>query len=215
MLAFPQCFSNRRRAKFALLGALLLLLTACVTAPTKTDNICFIFKEKKRWYKPASAAAKRWDSPIPVMMAIMYHESRFQHNVKPPRKKYLGFIPGPRPSNATGYSQALKSTWRDYQKDTRRRRADRTRFSDAIDFVGWYNNQSRQKSSIASNDAYHLYLAYHEGHGGFNQRSFDAKDKGWLKRVAVKVSGRAKTYSAQLAQCEQSLRKKRWFFGLF
>lgn len=213
MLALLQRFSSIRRAAFCLLFAMPFLLTACATAPAKTDNICAIFKEKKRWYKPASSAAKRWNSQVPVMMAIMHQESRFRHNVRPPRKKYLGFIPGPRPSNAMGYSQALKSTWRAYQKDTGRRRADRTRFSDAIDFVGWYNSQSRQKSSIASDDAYNLYLAYHEGHGGFNRRTYN--NKKWLTGVAAKVAGRAKTYSVQLAQCEKSLQKKRWFFGLF
>lgn len=204
-----------RRTALFLLCALPLLLSACTSAPARTDNICAIFKEKKRWYKPASAAAKRWNASVPVMMAIMHQESRFRHNVKPPRKRYLGFIPGPRPSNAAGYSQALKSTWRAYQEDTRDRGADRRRFSDAIDFVGWYNNQSRKRSAIASNDAYHLYLAYHEGHGGFNRRTYNNSNKEWLRGVAAKVSGRAKVYSAQLAQCEKSLQKRRWFFGLF
>jgi hypothetical protein len=45
----------------------------------------------------------------------------------------------------------------------------------AIDFIGWYNRQSYQRSNIALNDSYHLYLAYHEGHGGFNRRSFKGK----------------------------------------
>ncbi len=204
-----------RRSAVWLLCALSILLSACTTAPTKTDNICAIFKEKKRWYKPASAAAKRWNSSVPVMMAIMHQESRFRHNVKPPRKRYLGFIPGPRPSNAAGYSQALRSTWRAYQEDTRSRGADRTRFSDAIDFVGWYNNQSRKRSAIAGTDTYNLYLAYHEGHGGFNRRTYTSSSKAWLRGVAAKVSGQAKVYSVQLAKCEKSLKKRRWFFGLF
>ena len=43
--------------------------------------------------------------------------------------------------------------------------ADRDDFNDAIDFIGWYNDQSSRRSKISKSDAYNLYLAYHEGQG--------------------------------------------------
>ena len=64
------------------------------------------FEEKDDWYDDAADARDEWGSPIPVMMAIMHQESRFQADAKPPRKKLLGFIPGSRLSSAYGYSQA-------------------------------------------------------------------------------------------------------------
>jgi hypothetical protein len=190
------------------------LLPACATAPpANVDNACSIFLEKKGWYTDAVKARDDWQSPIPVMLAIMHQESRFEAKAKPPRKRLLGFIPGPRPSNAFGYSQALSSTWQDYQRSTGRYRASRKDFADAIHFIGWYNNQSLHRSGIPRDDAYRLYLAYHEGHGGYNRGTY--RNKGWLQGVAGKVRTRASQYQSQLASCESSLPRRRGLFGLF
>jgi hypothetical protein len=191
-----------------------LLLAGCVTSPPRdADNICSIFFEKDDWYDDAADARKEWGSPISVMMAIMYQESRFQAKAKPPRRKILGFIPGPRPSDAYGYSQAKKSTWKEYQRSAGRYGADRDDFADAIDFIGWYNHQSNRRSGISLTDPYRLYLAYHEGHGGYNRGSY--KSKRWLQDVARKVERRAGTYRAQLLACEEELKDRGWFFGWF
>ncbi len=194
---------------------LLLLLTGgCATStPRNVDNICAIFREKDDWYEAAAESQAEWGSPIPVMMAIMHQESRFVARAKPPRKKIFGFIPGPRPSDSFGYSQALGSTWKSYKRDAGRYWADRDDFADAIDFIGWYNNQSRRRSGIALNDAYHLYLAYHEGHGGYNRGSY--RSKGWLLSVSRKVQDRSARYAGQLAACEDELQDDGWFFGWF
>ncbi len=192
--------------------AALALLTACASPPRQPDNLCEIFREKDDWYDDAKEAAERWQSPIPVMMAIMHQESRFQHDAKPPRKYFLGFIPAGRLSDAYGYAQAKDATWDWYRDKSGNGWADRDDFDDAIDFIGWYNSVSRQQCRIAPDDPYHLYLAYHEGHGGFNRRTF--RDKAWLKRVAHKVSARSQRYAAQLQSCQKEL-ERGWFFGLF
>ncbi|MEH6591511.1 MAG: transglycosylase SLT domain-containing protein [Halioglobus sp.] len=194
--------------------AVLFFVSACTTSPPKNlDNICSIFDEKSGWYDAAADARDEWGSPIPVMMAIMHQESKFNAKAKPPRKKIFGFIPGPRPSDAYGYSQALGSTWDGYKRSAGRYFADRDDFDDAIDFVGWYNNQSKRRSGIASNDAYRLYLAYHEGHGGYNRATY--RKKQWLIDVARKVDRKAGSYSSQLKSCEKELQSGGWFFGLF
>ncbi len=197
-----------------LAAALLLAAAGCATSPPgDPQNICSIFYEKDDWYDDAADAQEQWGSPIPVMMAIMYQESRFVAKAKPPRKKIFGFIPGPRPSDAYGYSQAKKSTWKEYRKSAGRYGADRDDFADAIDFIGWYNYQSHKRSGISRSDTYRLYLAYHEGHGGYNRRSY--KNKQWLTKVARKVQRRAGAYSSQLAGCEEKLKDRGWFFGWF
>lgn len=189
------------------------LLVGCTTSqPKDINDICAIFKEKDDWYDDAADARDEWGSPIPVMMAMMHQESRFKAKAKPPRKKILGFIPGPRPSSAYGYSQALKSTWKSYKRSAGNYGADRDDFEDAIDFIGWYNYQSHKRSGISRKDTYRLYLAYHEGHGGYNRRSY--KKKKWLMNVARKVERKANTYQKQLAGCEEDL-KRGWFFGWF
>ncbi|MFC6977823.1 transglycosylase SLT domain-containing protein [Microbulbifer taiwanensis] len=175
--------------------------------------MCSIFREKKGWYGDAKDAEEKWGSSVATMMAILHQESRFVHDARPPRTKILGFIPGPRPSDAYGYPQALGTTWRGYQRSTFNYSADRDDFSDAIDFVGWYNNSSARQCRIKPHDTYHLYLAYHEGQGGFNRRTF--RNKSWLKKVSHKVSARAQSYQRQLNSCEASLKRRKKFLGLF
>lgn len=194
--------------------SLLLLLAGCTTSPPKdVNNVCAIFEEKSGWYDDAADSREEWGSPISTMMAIMHQESRFKAKAKPPRKKIFGFIPGPRPSDAYGYSQALGSTWDGYKRSAGRYGADRDDFGDAIDFIGWYNAQSKRRSGIASNDTYSLYLAYHEGHGGYNRGTYRSKQ--WLVKVARKVDQRAISYRQQLLRCEESLKDDGWFFGIF
>lgn len=192
----------------------LLSVSACTTSPPRdSDNICAIFQEKDDWYEDAADAKDEWGSPIPVMMAIIYQESRFQADAQPPRRMLLGFVPWLRPSSAYGYSQAKTTTWAEYKDDAGRFGADRDDFADAIDFVGWYNYQSQKRSGLSLQNTYGLYLAYHEGHGGYNRATY--LQKPWLLDVARKVESRANTYQLQLAGCEEKLKSGGGFFDWF
>ena len=194
------------------LGLILLfsLLSACVTSPPEqVDNVCDIFREKSGWYADAKESRARWGVPISVSMAFMHQESRFVATAKPPRKKLWGFIPGPRPSDSYGYSQAKNSTWEWYQRSTGNYGADRDDFGDAIDFIGWYNNVSNEQLGIDKQDAFRLYLAYHEGHGGYRKQSYRSKE--WLVDVARKVDRQANRYNSQLQDCSQELEPRGWF----
>ena len=186
-----------------------LILTGCVTSPpSDIDDICAIFSEKRGWYEEAKSSRARWEVPISINMAIIYQESSFVATAKPPRKKIFGFIPGPRPSNSYGYSQALEETWTRYQRESGNYGADRDDFGDAVDFVGWYNDQSNKQNGIAKDDAYRLYLAYHEGHGGYAAQSY--RTKAWLTGAARQVEKRAQVYNQQLRTCVNDLESKGW-----
>jgi len=201
---------NNSMLKIILCTFISFLLISCASTPPKhQNNICHIFDEKNGWYKDAKKASKRWNSPIAINMAFIYQESRFVPKAKPPRKKILWIIPGPRVSSSYGYSQAKTPTWDWYRKETRRGGADRDDFDDAIDFVAWYNSVSQKRTKIAKNDAYNLYLAYHEGHGGFKRKSYNKK--AWLKKVARKVDAQAKRYQQQLNKCEDRLGSSWWW----
>ena len=189
-----------------------VLLAGCATKPPENvADICAIFEEKGGWYKAAKKSEKRWGTPIHVQMSIMKQESTFKFNAKPPRQKLLGFIPWTRPSDAYGYAQALDSTWKAYQKSTGRRFAERDDFDDAIDFVGWYTNNSQKSVGISKWDPYNQYLAYHEGAGGWKRGTY--KRKGWLKDAAKRVDYRAREWGAQLKRCEKDLDSGWWPFN--
>lgn len=199
--------------KFIIILNLLLcaLISGCVsTPPKKQDNLCDIFDEKRGWYKHAKKASKKWNIPIASNMAIMHQESRFVSKARPPRKKFLWIFPGARASSAYGYSQAKTTTWKWYIKESGNRGADRDKFKDAIDFIGWYNNTTTKRNKVSRYNTYGLYLAYHEGHGGYNRKTFNKKK--WLIGVAKKVDARSKRYAAQLKKCEGRMQSSWWPF---
>lgn len=202
----------RQKRVFNLVLVLLVLgLAGCSTfVPQNPDNICSIFRAQPSWHTAALKAQTKWGAPLHVPMAIMYQESSFQADARPPKKYILGIIPWGRVSTAYGYSQALDQTWDQYKTETGRRFVSRTSFADSIDFIGWYMSKTRQINGIPMNDAYSHYLAYHEGWTGYRNRSYAAKS--WLPPVARKVQARAQTYASQYASCSHSLSRSGWLF---
>jgi hypothetical protein len=195
-----------RLGLWASIAALLAfgVIGGCANRPPKNvQDICGIFEERPSWYKAALKSEKRWGTPVHVQMAIMHQESKFQFDAKPPRKKILGFIPGPRKSDAYGFAQVKDDTWKWYIEKSGNRGADRDKFKDAIDFVGWYTNYSQRTLGISKWDPYNQYLAYHEGHGGWQRKTYSGK--AWLVDVARKVDRNAKEWGAQLRRCENDL----------
>ncbi len=198
----------------AVLAVIVLILASCATTPPENrENVCAIFKEKRGWYHAAMQSFEKWGVPVHVQMAIIHQESRFEPKARPPRNKFLGFIPTTRPSSAYGYAQAMDATWEWYQDKTGNHGADRDDFADAVDFIGWYGRTSHRRLGISKWDAYNQYLAYHEGHGGYKRKSY-AKKK-WLLGAARKVERNAARYSRQLATCKKELERRRYWFWPF
>ena len=177
-----------------------LFLASCVTDRSfNTSNICDIFKTNPKWKSYTESTKEKWGVPVSLQLSFIKHESSFQRTARPPRKKVLGFIPGLRASSAYGYSQALDGTWEEYKKATGNSKADRKNFEDASDFIGWYIEGSYRLLKLDKSDMYNHYLAYHEGRGGYQKKSFNKKK--WLLEVAKKVERQAKEYSSQIKKC--------------
>lgn len=189
-----------------------LFLTACTaTTPKNTHNICDIFREKNNWYAEAKDASEKWGVPIHVSMAIMHQESHFVADAKPPRPWLLGIIPWFRNSSAYGYAQAQDGTWQEYLNNKESHwSADRDDFADACDFIGWYCSISHNKLGISKWDTQKLYLAYHDGHGGYHRKTYLKKP--WLISTAKKVSRKSQQFNTQLSGCKDELESTSWFF---
>jgi len=201
-----------KRYKFCYIAFFILIfvLQSCATKPPENpDNICLIFQEKRSWYKAAIRSEKRWKIPPYVLISFVHQESSFKSDARPEREKILGVIPWFRPSTAVGYSQALTKTWDDYKDETGNTRANRKNFSDSADFIGWYASKGYYQG-FEKTDARSLYLAYHEGYGGFEKKSY--RKKQWLIKVADRVQSRSTKYQKQYWGCAKELKKKKFIF---
>jgi hypothetical protein len=190
-------------ARLPLICLILAVLTACSSSPSNITDGCDIFRDKSGWYRATLKVHEKWQVPVHVQLAIIYQESKFVDDARPPKGRLLWVIPWGRASSAYGYSQAKDTTWDWYIQKSGNRGADRDDFSDAVDFIGWYVNMSHKMLGISRSDTYNQYLAYHEGQGGYKRKTWEKKP--WLIKVARKVEKRAKSYQFQLAQCEDDL----------
>ena len=178
----------------------LIILSGCVTDRNfNQSNLCDIFQTNPQWKSYAEKTKDKWGVPVSLQLSFIKQESSFNRTARPPRQKVLGMIPGLRPSSAYGYSQALDGTWEEYKQSTGNYNADRKNFADASDFIGWYVDGSYRLLKIEKTDVYNHYLAYHEGKGGFQKKSYNKKK--WLLEVAKKVENQAKEYSDQIKKC--------------
>lgn len=189
------------RKKLRTIALCCLLLSGCasVPPPDNVNNICRIFNQYPYWREATARTERRWNVPIAVQMAIMYQESSFVSDAKPPRQHLLGFIPWTRPTSAYGYCQAVDHTWNLYKSVTSNYAANRYDFEDASEFIGWYAMRAKVRAGISPTNAFQLYLAYHEGITNYMNKTYMYKP--WLIRVAKKVQWRANLYRTQLARC--------------
>ncbi len=193
----------------ALVVAFALIAAGCATpTPRRQGDICQVFEQYPDWYDHARASASQWGTPVHVLMAFVHHESSYRSHAKPPRRWFL-FIPLGRPSSAKGYAQAQNPVWGEYLAERGGLFRNRTDMEDALDFIGWYNHKTWRGLGISRSDARRLYLAYHEGRGGYRRGTW--KKKPGVQRTAERVAATARRYKSQLARCESRFRCDSWY----
>ncbi len=185
-----------------------LVVSCAAPPPAQQDNLCSIFDQYPQWYDAAKESSDKWGTPPHILMAFVRQESSFRHDAKPPRDWFL-FIPLGRKSSAVGYAQAKSQTWEEYEDETGGFFKSRSDMEDALDFIGWYNDKTNKALGISKWDPKRLYLAYHEGRGGYSRGSYKAKP--WLLRIANNVDWQAKEYGAQLRACEDRFKCRHWY----
>ncbi|MDX8347824.1 lytic transglycosylase [Cognatiyoonia sp. IB215446] len=185
--------------------ACVLILGSCgssqrdFSAPRDLDNACSIVVERPDYLRAFRQVERRYGVPVPSLMAIIYQESKFIGDIRPPHRYALGVIPVGRQSSALGYSQALDGTWEEYLDARGSRRASREDIYDATDFMGWYMTLTVEETGVPITDTRNQYLAYHDGRTGFKRGTW--RSKSWLIRIAGEVEARATMYDTQLRSC--------------
>jgi len=184
-------------------------MTGCTSGPPKRQHdICSVFEQNPNWYDYARQSQKTWGIPKHILMAFVRHESSYQENAKTPYEWFL-FIPLGRKSSATGYAQAKNPVWKEYKEERGGLFKSRGDMEDALDFIGWYNNKSHKQLGISKWDPKNLYLAYHEGRGGYQRGSYKKKPE--IVKVAGRVARTASDYGAQLKKCEEQYKCRKWY----
>ena len=201
--------ARRSGAVPAALAALLFTAACATSPPAKPDDVCEIFAQYPAWHDYARASQDRWGTPVHIQMSFVRHESSYRGNARPPRRWWLGFIPLGRPSSAKGYAQAQDPVWGEYQAERGRLLRSRGDMEDALDFIGWYNHRTWRQLGIPRTDARRLYLAYHEGQGGYRRGTWKSKPK--VQRAADRVTATAERYKTQLTRCEGRFRCDSWY----
>ena len=174
-LASSPLFARRYRrvalavaAGIAILAAWQALAAWRWRPPSEPGNLCSIFREQPYWYAAASRAEYRFGVDVSTTMAVLFVESGFRRNARPPRSKLWGWLPWSRVSSAYGYAQATEPTWRDFE--SARGSASRNDPRHAVEFVAWYFERLRQTLRARmphEPTARELYAAYHQGAAGF------------------------------------------------
>jgi len=157
------------------------------------NNACDIYKKNPSWKRHVKNSEKRWGVPEHVILAIIKQESGFRKDARP-LNKY-----GKPISSAYSYSQALKGTWKNYQRSTGNFKHKRDSFGDAVNFMGWYMHQTTKTTGVSKWDITNQYLAYHEGAGGYKKRTY--RKKPWLVKIAKRLKDDAWKYKKQLDRC--------------
>ena len=198
-------------ARTALLVLLLAWVAGCsfsTPPPKRQADLCQVFAQYPDWYDYARKSQQKWGTPVHILMAFVRHESSYRSHARPPRR-WLWFIPMGRPSSAKGYAQAQDPVWGEYQAERGRLFRSRSDMEDALDFIGWYNDGTARELGIARDDAYNLYLAYHEGRGGYRRGTWKKKPE--VQGYARRVAETAQSYQAQLERCEEEYRCDSWY----
>ena len=189
----------------AIAGLVMLGGCSLLPPPSNLDNMCDILEQRPGWNRLLRKVWKDYDLHPSLVMAFIHQESRFKHNARPPsevasKEKYA--------VGAWGYAQAKKASWQDFRYETKQLDAKRENFAAAVDFIGWYNYKSHVELHIPLDNARELYLAYHEGRGGYERGSHEQKPN--LKKVAKKVESRTDMYRRQYRTCRDRSDRTRY-----
>lgn len=177
-----------------------LLLSGCAKVePRDYDKrICHVVSSNWGWSSAIHKTSKRYGISPGLILSVIYHESTFQKDARPPREMLYGVIPW-RTSSAYGYGQIKKETWDWYLQSNPGLFQSRTHFSDTVNFIGWYYQLFQKKAKDRTYLARDFYFAYHEGLGGYERGSYEGKES--LIKKANAVALRAEVYDQALKDC--------------
>lgn len=177
--------------KILMLAGIITISGCSVTESYRTnhyDDACKMLNQNKDWFKSSLLSYRRWGVPISTQLAVIKTESSFNNDASA------------KTSTAYGFAQALNGTFKEYKEETGNANAVRSSYRDSVDFIGWYFSKTTTQINHSSYDAESFYLAYHEGIGGYKNKTYLKKD--WLVKKAKQTQRLANKYRIQINKCK-------------
>lgn len=174
------------------------------TKVSNVDNACSILKENPDWLKAARRTSLVYGVPIHTQLAFVRHESNYVKKARPLNKNRKSIFDKKYASTAYGYAQVLDGTWDEFKTTFNNKRLKRTNFGHSVEFIGWYNKRHINTGIIHKDNVAHLYLAYHEGLGGYKKKTFLKKP--WLVNYSRAVHATSDKYKHQINACNLKMK---------
>ena len=170
-----------------------LILSGCFgSKPVKQEqDICKILDDKKVWIAPALQAESKYGTPLYVTLALL------ETPLTDLKKKHV---------------KPRSTDWDDYRIRSERWDATPYNPSDAVDFIGWFAQESIKRNKIAVDDVSAHYLNMRLGHGEYFR--LDRTKYPELVSQSRVVDAKAQAWKAQINQCRDSWEKKSWYQSL-
>lgn len=175
--------------KVFFLPVIVLMLSGCFGSSTKPALlICEELDDNEEWVEPAVLAQQKYGTPISLSLVLL------ELPLSDLDKKHV------RPRSAD---------WDEYRIRSERWDASPQVPADAVDFIGWFTQQSVKRNNIAWQDAGEHYLALRLGHGGYHR--FEADKYPELAQQTKGVELRAQRWSNELQACKGQWQGESWF----
>ncbi|MCP4588775.1 hypothetical protein [Pseudoalteromonas sp.] len=179
----------RRVVKVLPLLALVMGLSGCFGSEVRQQlNICEELDNYDEWIEATVSTQLKYGTPISLSLALL------ELPLSDLDKKHV------RPRAAD---------WDEYRIRSERWGASPHEAEDAVDFIGWFTQQSGTRNSISWDDVSAHYLALRLGHGDYQR--FDKSKFPELNQQAQQVELRAQRWQRELTACKQQWQNESWY----
>lgn len=154
-------------------------------------DICELLDENDEWLKPLANAQANYGTPVSLTLALLEQPlSEFDKAHVLPRT----------------------ADWDEYRVRTENWAASPRNIEDAVDFIGWFSQESIKRNKLSWSNVSAHYLSYRLGHGGYHR--YDAEKYPELKMKADKIQQQSHKWQQSLKRCQLQWRDESWFSKL-
>ena len=170
-----------------------LLLAGCWGGGIKPESvsICEQLDDNDEWLSPLLQAENKYFTPLSVQLSLLEF---------------------PESGRDGKYVYARSGDWDEFRMRTERWDASPARIDDAVSYVAWFSQQSRERNQIDRDAAGEHFLSMRLGHGAYHRLERGSLPS--LERTAEQVADRAKRWDSELVNCRKQWKSQSWFKSL-